>query len=135
MFPELQSIQYSDADIDAFFQMFDPSAERQLFLFLNELKDNGQISKEQWEQAIRKHKQPVEDTIDPLVQFLQTCLEKHMRQGSTASWFSEAPESKYDCPVFFEHIVTHPNVDYQEQTISLEGKRALVMTVQKFEET
>jgi len=131
MFPSLHSIQYSDADIDAFLQMSDPALTDQLFLFLNQLKKSGQISEEQWERAVRQHKKTDEIPEDPLVLFLQHCLQSHMSKGSIASWLSASPTSKHDCPLFFEHIVTHPDVDYQEKMIPLEGREVLVMTVQK----
>jgi hypothetical protein len=126
--PQLNSMRYSDADLDAFYQESGRHHPYETARFLSELQAKGQISSEQYErmidyyhlERITSHKKsPICTSIhrmkDNTLIFLDVCLKNHMRQEAVFSCFSSTPASKYDCPWFFEHIITNPDFEYQEK--------------------
>ena len=140
--------------MDAFYEQVGQFHVEDLSYFLHELKCNRQISEEQYENRIQKyHLKKTESKNDILTEeqvttpppplslaFFNACLENHMRKGSRFSCFSNSPISKYENPQFFAHIITNPNLDYQEQFIPVtvppsceyyKFDKALVMTVEK----
>lgn len=126
--PQLANVCYSDQDIEEFYEQVGRFQLKDLSRFLSELKQNGQISEKQYESFIKKYQLEKvevkkisslpEKRADPLLPFLQQCLEKHMRKGSRFSSFSIDPTSKYEDPDFFAHIITSPHLEYQEKVIS-----------------
>jgi predicted O-methyltransferase YrrM len=155
---------YSQDDLLEFFQLvaLDPTLQpRQLLVFLEELRQGGQIAeKEQvWalnEALSRKLISPAdvkafipekvespfafEEKGDRLFEFLSACLEKHMRKGSRFSCFLEDPTSKFEDKKFVDHIISNPFLDYTEKWIDIEvpancqyytGDKALVITITK----
>ncbi len=144
--PQLTDIRYSDQDIDDFFEHVGRSNLKEVPRFLAELKQNRQISEEQYERVVQKHQIEritltyVQSCVDPCFAVLEACLKKHMRKGSRFSCFCNNPSSKYEDAQFFEHIITNANVDYQEKLIPVEVPKeceyypfneALVMSVEK----
>ncbi len=126
--PQLKSMQYTDADLDAFYQESGKHYPYETARFISELHSKGQISSRQYEQMINDHhlekmtphtKPSVRNSIysmkDNTRAFLEICLKNHMRPGAIFTCFSNNPASKYDCPWFFEHIITNPDLEYQER--------------------
>ncbi len=146
--PQLNSIRYSDTDMDTFYEQVGQFHLEKLSYFLHELKCNRQISIEQYENRILKYRlKKIESNNNPLVEgertcgiftFLNACLDSHMHKGSRFSCFSSIPASNYENPQFFSQIITNPNFDYQEQFITVKVSsdyykfdKALVMVVEK----
>lgn len=127
MFPDLSSIQYSDEDLDAFLKTIPFSIEH-LTPFLEELKTNGQITEEQLHRVLKQHQKTPKTSFNPLIHFLQNCLKSHMHDKSLASWIEPKASSKYDCPDFFEQIITQPNAKYEEYP---HGEKQLLMILKK----
>lgn len=127
LFPDLSTIQYSDEDLDAFLNTIPFSLEH-LTPFLEELKTNGQITEEQFNRVLNQHQKTPETSFDPLIPFLQSCLKSHMDDKSLASWIEPRHSSKYDCPDFFEQIITQPNAKYEEYP---HGEKQFLMILKK----
>jgi hypothetical protein len=134
--PQLMNLRYSDSDIDAFFSQAISLQPRETAYFLHELRQNKQISEQQYEKTLQKYRlekaeagtlKMIETPKDCTLAFLKACLKNHMRKGSRFSCFTNSPISKYENPEFFESIITNPNLDYQEKLIN----EHLVITVEK----
>ena len=145
--PELMNRRYSDSDLDDFFYQVGQFQVGEMGVFLSELKKNGQISPDQYEKIIEKYQlekttivKSIERQVDPMLIFLETCLNNHMHKGSRFSCFVNNPISKYENPEFFSSIITNPHVDYQEKLIAIEVPKtcpyykyneALLITIEK----
>ncbi|MCH9631304.1 MAG: hypothetical protein S4CHLAM37_13260 [Chlamydiia bacterium] len=77
---------------------------------------------------------------DRLFEFLKMCLDTHMRKGSRFSCYLDRPNSKYDDEMFFNHVITNPELDYKEHVIDVDVpdnceyypyKEALVIIITK----
>lgn len=149
-FPNLSTQKYSDQDLDNFVKTVASEPEEQLVIFLQQLYNNQQITKQQFERLTKNHnmhlKEPSEKQTfnfqgpsDRLFSFLQPCLASHMRNGSRFSCFLSDPSSKLIDPRFSE-IIANPYLDYQEKQISIKvpdnckyykGDKALVIVITK----
>lgn len=149
-FPNLSTQKYSDQDLDDFVKAVASESKEQLAIFLEQLYNNQQITKQQFERLAKGHnihlaepseKQPFsfQGPSDRLFAFLQPCLASHMRNGSRFSCFLSDPNSKLIDPRFSE-IIANPYLDYQEKQISIKvpdnckyykGDKALVIVITK----
>ena len=141
--PLLKSLQYTDDDLDAFYKENGKQFPYEMACFMRELQCKGQISSEQYEQMIYRHqlervtpqtKLSVQKSCFPMKDntkdFLEICLKNHMRSGTVFSCFSNNPASKYDCPWFFEHVITNPSLEYQESWMAVDAHNsALILTI------
>jgi len=137
-FPQLATLQYSNADLDIFCTQIEQSELRQLPHFLYKLKQNAQISDVQYEQTLQKYSLERKEEghqfkvqPDQTFLFLKECLQNHMRKGGRFSCFCANPTSKYENPSFFEHIITNPDFEYQETAIHYQHQEALLFTIEK----
>lgn len=143
-------ISYSDEQIDEFYQQRGQFHKEELGQFFQKLKNNGNISEEQYENAMKKYgiQEPAEGMgsikrqPDSVSLFLEECLQGHMHKGSRFTAFLSDPTSKYDDPPFFEHIITNPSIGYKEKIVTIDIPRfsedqkiiqmpALVMIVER----
>jgi predicted O-methyltransferase YrrM len=149
-FPNLSTQKYSDQDLDDFVKAVASEPKEQLVIFLEQLYNNQQITKQQFERLAKKHnihltepseKQPFsfQGPSDRLFAFLQPCLASHMRNGSRFSCFLSDPNSKLMDHRFSE-IIANPYLDYQEKQIAIKvpdnckyykGDKALVIVITK----
>jgi hypothetical protein len=148
--PQLTTIRYSDEDLHEFYEQVGKLHLKEVGRFLYELKSSQQISEDQYEKMIQTYSLEKDesksnllterDHLDPSFEFFESCLNKHMRKGSRFSCFSSSPASKYENPQFFEHVITNPNLDYQEKLIPIAVPQsceyypfdeALVMVIEK----
>lgn len=139
-YPQINTIQYSDADVEQLFRSvgtFDPD---QMAKFLHELHKNGQITEHQHRTFVAKYKlpkhiaQPTAPELprNPVIDFLKICLTNHMHKGSRFSCFSPSPRSHYENPEFFDLVITNPDYDYEETFMSIpEAGDLLVMMLKK----
>lgn len=131
--PELTRMRYSDQDLEQFFRELSGFGIKEMSRFLSELKHNGQISEEQFEKIRSKYdliKEEIKSSAPPqdeVFNFLEVCLKDHMAAGSRFCCFSNDTASRYESPQFFEHIITHPNLDYQEKMLS-DNRLAIIVT-------
>jgi hypothetical protein len=147
--PQLMGICYSDSDLDLLFKSTDQPSLSFLSKFLYELMQKDQISKNQYDKAIVKYKLQKIETVDmnnlnkkcdPMLHFLEICLNHHMHKGSRFSCFSGDPTSKFENPEFFESIITNPDIEYEEKLMPIDvpksckyyqHNQALIMLVEK----
>jgi hypothetical protein len=129
--PQLSTIQYTDADLQLFYEEKGKQHPLETARFFSELHKRGQITTEQYERLIRDYNlektipaKEVSAPFPPLKDncsiFLEMCLKNHMRYGCRFSCFSDNPSSKCDNTWFFENIITNPDLDYQEQWMPVE---------------
>jgi hypothetical protein len=127
-FPQLATLRYSDTDLNEFMVGLGQLSRKELSHFLHELKMNQHISEEQYEIMTTKyhlekkegsHSKTIEIRVDPILTFINACLENHMRKGSRLSWFAPHSMSKYEDPQFFDAIITNPNFEYSEHSTPL----------------
>jgi hypothetical protein len=118
--PQIFTFRYSDRELDAFCEEI--SADRRyLSRFLSELQGAGQIAREQYRRIAGKYQleersSPPPSQPDDLFPLIQECLTHHMQKGSKLICVLKPPHSKYEDPQFFEQIITHPSLDYQEKS-------------------
>lgn len=136
---------FSDKEISDFYQKIGKFNVNELTKFLRKLKDKGNISNIQYEKAIKEYQ--LEDDLkiysesdtkqaEPMLLFLLECIKNHMRQGSRFSSFLPVSKSKYEDSIFFDRIITTPELDYTENVIPIKmsnGKtrEALLFIVKK----
>jgi hypothetical protein len=157
----LKEKRYADEDIDAFFALLEERPEpKYLLRFFSDLEKKGNINSAQHQKALKKLQE--KGLISPkqiaqwnqkesspfaflqrgdrLFQFLEECLQKHMRLGARFSCYLGSATSKYEDKRFFDKIITNPFLDYREAVISIEvpkncdyyrGNQALVITITK----
>lgn len=167
-FSFLKDMKYKDEDIEYFFKnlrnksKIDPT---HYLPFFAELKRKGNITNEQFdtvvdrlesekmisfeikqafleEVRIKSEQKPFEEShrSDRLFDFLKICLDSHMRKGSKFSCYLDDPSSKFGDEMFFNHVITNPELDYKEHVIDIEvpdnclyypHKEALVIIITK----
>ncbi|OHE77558.1 MAG: hypothetical protein A3F67_02980 [Verrucomicrobia bacterium RIFCSPHIGHO2_12_FULL_41_10] len=141
LFPQITTLRYTEADIDGLFQIVGRSSSKAFTTFLTELKENGQISHEQYTSTLLKYGlQPSFPRMkDPMLEFLEAVL-PHMQKGSRFSCFASFAVSLFENPDFFASIITHPDLLYTETWMSIDvpencsyykGTKALLMRVEK----
>lgn len=137
--PNLTAIKYSDEDLDLLLSDSGQGKEEELIQFLEELKNNEQISPSQYDNSLEKlsiydHK-PAIATFwkypNRFLEFLQLYLEKALRPGGRLCCYIDANSSKYDDPSFFNAIITNPSYTYEEKVIPVGSSEALAMVIQK----
>lgn len=146
--PQL-SANYTDQDIDDFYQKIGQYNLKELFDFFGKLKEYGFITEKQYQQTLKKyHLEPDESPKKQVINqgdtsfvFLEDCLKNHMRKRSRFSCFSKDVTSKYEDSQFFDHVITNPYIDYHEKVIPIKVPHfsdyykfdeALIMVVEKF---
>lgn len=137
--------QFSDQEIDDFYEQVGQFNLKKLPDFLLGMKERGNISEKQYKNFIIKYSlgKPSEDCTkaatdetDPMLAFLEECLKKHMKKGSRFSSFILGSTSKYEDSQFLDRIINNPELDYQESPILIntpDGKQisSLCITVKK----
>ncbi len=145
------NIEYTDQDIENFYQKIGKDNLKDLFSFFQSLKDHGLITEKQYNESIKKYnlkEETQKETSgktqkqeDPMLAFLEKCLSKHMRKGSRFSCYLYDNTSKYSDAKFFDSIINNSNYDFYENLISLnvpgfsdyfKSDEALVLVVEKF---
>ncbi|MBS0655391.1 MAG: methyltransferase domain-containing protein [Verrucomicrobia bacterium] len=135
------SITFSDQEIDDFYNKVGKSNLKELPSFFKKLKDNKNITEQQYTKALEKygiseHGTESQKPQGQLLLFLEACLAKHMKKGSRFSCFLASTHSKYEDSHFFDRIITNPNIDFHEKTVKLAVPNcpledALVVTIEK----
>lgn len=152
--PFLKTIRYSDQDLEEFVREIEqqPRLEPKFyFRFITDLEKQQQISPKQKQFLIEKlaakklielEDMPVNVEVrgDRLFEFLEMCLDKHMRKGSRFSCYLSDPTSKFEDQKFLSKIILNPHLDYSEKVIPIKvpahcgyykQDTALVITVTK----
>lgn len=141
------TVSFSEKDIEDFYQKIGQYKSNELSEFFRLMKENGNISEELYKKAIKKYKMDEskkskkkqntteEKPKDSMLLFLEECIRNHMHKGSKFSCFLKNQVSKYPDSAFFESIITNPDLDYREDSITLKmsdkPRKALVMVVEK----
>lgn len=145
--------QFSDQEIEDFYKKVGQNNMEELPKFFLRLKENGNISKAQYDQVEKRYqlergkkqkaespKNQVKETVetkksDPVLQCLEECLKDHMSKGSRFAFFLNKQVSKYEDSQFFDKIITNPNVDYKETSVTIKmndkERDGIVMIVEK----
>lgn len=123
------TVKFSDQDIEDFYQKVGQFNLQELPSFLSTLKKKGCITDKQYKTAMKKYhlendhsqKTAIDPSklVNPMLDFMETCLDNHMKKGSRLSSFLITSISKYEDASFFDRIILNPKVDYQEQLISI----------------
>lgn len=135
---------FSDGEIDEFYKQIGQFNLHELPTFLKNLKENGNISEKQFENALKKFHvekaslggQKEEGDIDPLIHFLEIAMKKHLHKGGRVTAFSAHLNSNYEDPIFFDRIATNSNFSYHEKVVKIkipgvDGEEALVILIHK----
>lgn len=149
--PQLQTLKYSDEDIEFFFAELESKENiepRFVLRFFFDLEEKKNITKEQLQKTLEKLKREKEVSSemiqeffkersnvsvssfnferrgDRLFEFLERCLKVHMRIGSRFSCYLNGPASKYEDEVFFQKIILNPLLDYTETRMPIKVSSA-----------
>ncbi len=131
--------QFSDKEIEDFYQAIGKFRSEELSKFFETLKENGNISKDQYDNALKKYKvQSVlqaKSKVNNMLFFLLDCLNHHMKKDGRFSCFLNLQTSKYQDSQFYESIINNPFVDYHETKINLKlsdkTREALIILITK----
>lgn len=115
---------FSDQDIEDFYQNIGQYKLERIPRFFKKLLENGNITKAQYEKALKKYHlekgtQPALPQPDNMLQCLLVCLKDHMKKGSRFSFFLGTQVSKYEDSQFFDNVITNPDIDYKEATVTI----------------
>ena len=143
------TMQFSDQEIDEFYQKVGKFNLKEMPAFLNNLKDRKNISDKQYKEVVERYHLgdllkniPIESVrldvkpTDIMIDFLKECIAGNMQKGSRFSSFLMSPISKYEDSLFFDLIITNPEFDYREQLIPIQvpnfnPMESLVMIIEK----
>jgi hypothetical protein len=142
---QFSQLRFTEKDFDEFYQTVGQYNLHEVPHFLEQLRDNGQITPKVYAAILHKYpgvtpKEPAvfsfSNTHDPLLLLLQECLSKHMSLNARFTSLSVLPLSKYEEASFFAHIITHPHLHFDEEWLSLTAKerpfeKLLIFTVEK----
>ncbi len=142
LIPHLNTIAYTDADIEEFIGALTSQpefSEKHVIRFLADLEKNQQITREQREKTLHnlvkkgvlKELPSLTDVVPPKTApcgrsndrffgFLRAVLEKHMRIGSRFSCFLSSSQSKYEDKKFYEEVILNPHLEYHEERIQVD---------------
>lgn len=137
--------QFTDQEIDDFFQKIGRYHVSSMAQFLCSLKERGNISKKQYEKSKKKYHLDEEaktssklnaTSADTTFLFLEECLKAHMKKGCRFTSFSLEAKSKYEDPLFFDRVITNPELNYSENLVPVkttngESVESLVFVVEK----
>lgn len=100
-------MQFSDSEIEDFFQKLGRFNSAELPIFFRKLQVNGNITKQQYESLQKKHhfesapnKNVASTQADPMLICLQECLKSHMDPGARFTAILNTQVSKYDNAAF-----------------------------------
>jgi hypothetical protein len=118
LWPELTRIRYTDHDLESFCETAVKTAPEQLFRFLHELAHNGQITPEQLEKMVRRHKltgsvPKMKKSCAQMIACLKMCLDRHMRKGSLFAAPLDDLATAYEDPAFAQ-IAVDPFVEIRD---------------------
>lgn len=141
---------FTDSDIDEFFQQYGQMNGSQVVQFFNKLRQQGHITEKQFQRAVQKVQPAGADQkaqgssqapqARKLLLFLRECLAKHMNPGSRFSCFVNDPFSLYADNMFFEEIISNPHLNFNEtltpitlpnNPANIRLRQALVVLVEK----
>lgn len=138
------TVKFSDQDIEDFYQKNGQFHLKEMPKFFLKLKDNGNISETQYENAAKKYQfneietektSTSDETDNTMYLFLEECLKNHMHKGSRFSSFLYNQSSKYEDSQIFENVITNPDLDYKETSVPIKmsdkTREALVILVEK----
>lgn len=138
---------FTDDNIKDFYERIGQFNVKELPRFFTKLKDNGNITDKQFNQASKTYhfsdieKQAKSDHSkstemkDAMLTFLEEALKKHMNKGARFSAFLNDQMSKYEDSHFHDQIITNPHINYKEISVPIKAsdktREALVMIVEK----
>lgn len=116
---------FSEENFDAFCESFDYQLINELPQFLYSILQRGNISKAQYEKALKKFNLAEFDGkpamyIKNTNNFLKHCIKDHLNKDGRLSSFLLSPTSKYEDPVFLDQILANPNLDYSEEVVEID---------------
>lgn len=129
----LDTIRYSDADIETFFAALSKSADPNHVLhFFVELERKKNINRDQFCRIAKRLgvAPPLKEEEDRLFETLMVCLRQHMLPGSVLRAFIPGIAT-YDDPRFFEEVVVDPFLETEER----EEPQGVWVTVRRYSQT
>ncbi len=143
----LLTMQFTDENIADFHERIGQFNIKELPRFFTKLKENGNITDQQFNQASKKYKfSEIEkqaksgqantaEMKDNMVAFLEETLKNHMNKGARFSAFLNDQISKYEDSQFHDQIITNPHISYKEILVPIKAsdktREGLVMIVEK----
>ena len=141
------TMKFSDQDIEDFYQKMGQFNVKEMPNFFQKLKDNGNISEAQYQNAVKKYhfserqktqvnKEPdLSKAPDKMLLCLEECLKRHMNKRARFSSFLISQASKYEDSQFFDKVITSPDLDYKESSVQIKTadkpREGLMMLVEK----
>lgn len=130
---------FSDKEVEEFYEKMGKFNSASLPQFFAQLNKQGNITKAQYDKYVkkfhigRKEELPVAEK-DIMLLCLEECLKHNMKKGSRFVPFLNSQSSKYEDALFFQQVITNPQVLYQESSIQLKlsdkAREGLIATIQ-----
>lgn len=139
------TMKFSDQDIEDFYQNVGQFNPKEMPKFFQKLRGNGNISETQYKDSIKKLNRLQETSknnlpdlpkqTDNLLLCLEECLKNHMNKKGRFSSFLNNQISKYEDSKFFDSIITNPEIDYKESSVSIntsdKAREGIILLVEK----
>jgi ubiquinone/menaquinone biosynthesis C-methylase UbiE len=133
---------FSDKEIDDFYKKLDEQYHEKMPRFLLKLKENGNITKTQYDHAIKKYgldetkmKSTSKEQPDEMLSALNECLKSHLNKNGRFSAFLCDQTSKYEDSKFFNDIISNSNINFSETSVQIETpdqkRNGLVIMIEK----
>lgn len=127
------SLQFTDKDIEKFYQDIGRYHMNEMPTFFQNLKENENITKEQYDHAVKKYHlseqqgqnqnkdqgKPEEQAANNMLSFLSECLKRHMNNNAAFVSFLDSQTSKYENSQYYENIISNPHINYNESKIQI----------------
>lgn len=142
---------FSNEEMTLFYDQLGQHHLSELVPFLKNLKDNGNITHEQFESLMKKihqknakssqkesssHEETLFEEKDALLLFVESAFKKHLKKGSRLTAFLSNNRSKYEDPLFFDRIASNEALSYSEKVAKIQVpeinvQEALVILIHK----
>ena len=113
---KISQYKYSDEDLLAFVEQIAPSEKKQLKVFLGQLVDAGQISREQLNRFLAQQTIDVEPPkrLEWDIESCLDCLKNHVTDKGCFLGFISEGYSFFNEPLFLEEILSSPDFSFEE---------------------
>ncbi|MBA3602501.1 MAG: class I SAM-dependent methyltransferase [Parachlamydiaceae bacterium] len=143
----LITMHFTSENIADFHERIGQFNVKELPRFFTKLKENGNITDEQFDEASKKYKfseiekqakssqSNTSETKDYMLTFLEEALKNNMNSGARFSAFLNNQITKYEDSQFHDQIITNPHISYKEILVPIKTsdktREGLVMIVEK----
>jgi hypothetical protein len=141
------TMHFTDKDIEDFYHNIGHLHTSEMPDFFHKLKDNGNITKAQYDHASKKYhfaelqkanknqEAAENETTSNMLMFLGECLKRHMNKNGSFSSFLNGQTTRYEDSQFSDNVINNPHIDYKESSVKIKTsdhpREGVIMLIKK----